>query len=56
MAELLDMGKYAPFIWPAYGISVLVIGFVIVRTLRQSRETAARLGALEHQNDGQKDA
>ena len=49
MADLLDMGKYAPFILPSYGISIAVILAAIVLSLRQRRATAARLRALERQ-------
>lgn len=42
MAELLDMGRYAPFVWTSYGFALLVIGalfwhsFAIMR--RSERE------------------
>ncbi len=49
MAELFDMGKYAPFIWPSYGISIAVILAAIVLSLRQRRAMAARLRTLEQQ-------
>ncbi len=31
MAEIFDMGKYAPYIWSSYGITlvVLVLGVVV---------------------------
>ena len=33
----LDAGKYAVFVWPAYGLTALVFLGMIVFTLRQSR-------------------
>ena len=33
----LDAGKYAIFVWPAYGLTALVFLGMIVFTLRQSR-------------------
>lgn len=35
--SLLHVGRYAAFIWPAYGLSVLVIGGLILDTLLRSR-------------------
>ena len=32
----LDAGKYAAFVWPAYGLTVLVFLAMIVFTLRAS--------------------
>ena len=28
-----DMGRYAAFVWPAWGLSALVLGALVVRTL-----------------------
>jgi heme exporter protein D len=33
----LDMGKYAGFVWPCYGLSVLVIGWMVCSTLAAAR-------------------
>ncbi|WP_312161291.1 heme exporter protein CcmD [Phenylobacterium sp.] len=33
----LDAGKYALFVWPAYGLTALTFLGMIVFTLRQSR-------------------
>lgn len=35
--SLLHVGRYAAFIWPAYGLSVLVIGALVADTLLRSR-------------------
>lgn len=42
----LDMGKYALFVWPAWGLSLLVIGGLTIQTVvnagRAARELARR--------------
>lgn len=43
----LDMGAYAAFVWPAWGISVLAIAVLIVRTAIASRRWKAELKRLE---------
>jgi heme exporter protein D len=47
MAEYFAMGGYAAYIWPAYGITVVVLIGLLVGTVRglRSRETMVR--ALE---------
>jgi heme exporter protein D len=42
-----DMGPYAVYIWPAYGISALAIAVATVWTLAAWRRAKARLAALE---------
>lgn len=49
MLELLDMGKYGTFIWASYGASVLVIGGLMIRILRQRKKAKAVLRDIEHQ-------
>ena len=43
----LDMGRYAAFVWPAWGISVLVLGALIVRTIANARRWKRELAQLE---------
>lgn len=43
----LDMSPYAAFVWPAWGISVIVLGVVIARTVSASRKWKAELKTLE---------
>jgi heme exporter protein CcmD len=47
MSALLNMGGYAAFVWPAYGVSVLGLGVAIAFTLRAHARAKARLAALE---------
>jgi heme exporter protein D len=47
MNEILDMGGYGVFIWPAYGVSVLALGGLIVWTVAGWQRAKARLAALD---------
>ena len=49
MSNLLNMGSYAAFVWPAYGVTVLGLGIAITMTLRAYARAKARLAALEKQ-------
>ena len=42
-----DMGAYASFVWPAWGISVLVLAALVARTAIASRRWKAELKRLE---------
>jgi heme exporter protein D len=33
----LDMGKYAAFVWPAYGLSALVLLWMVIDSLGRAR-------------------
>ena len=43
----LDMSPYAAFVWPAWGISALVLGAVAARALIAARRWARALKAIE---------
>ena len=47
MSDILSMGGYAAYVWPAYGVSLLLLGAAIVLTLRGYFRAKARLAALE---------
>ncbi len=47
MPPFLDMGKYAAFVWPAYGISMAGIFVALLQTLRAYLRAKARLQSLE---------
>ena len=42
-----DMTPYAAFVWPAWGISALVLGAVAARAVSASRKWKAELKRLE---------
>ncbi|MGH8134199.1 MAG: heme exporter protein CcmD [Steroidobacteraceae bacterium] len=49
MSQFLDMGGYAPFVWPAYGVTFAVVVLNIVwarRALARSRAEARRRIAM----------
>lgn len=43
----LDMGKYAAFVWPAWGVSAVVLAALAARALIASRRWSAELKRLE---------
>jgi len=47
MSEFLSMGGYAPFVWGAWGGSLLAIGGLIVFALLERAGAGARLRELE---------
>jgi heme exporter protein D len=47
MNEFFTMGGYAAFVWPAYGITALVMVGLLVDTLRRLRVRRRRLEQLE---------
>ncbi len=42
-----DMNPYSAFVWPAWGISVVVLGAVVARAVAASRKWKAELKRLE---------
>lgn len=44
---MIDLGPFADFIWPAYGISALGLVLATLWTLTAWRKAKARLDALE---------
>jgi len=47
MSEFFTMGGYATFVWPAYGITALVMLGLLVDTLHRLRARRRRLEQLE---------
>ncbi len=47
MADFFDMGGYAAFIWPAFGLTFLVMAIMVVSTLRRLRANQRELARLE---------
>jgi len=47
MSGILAMGGYAAYVWPAYGVSVVLLGGAVIVTLRAYARAKARLAALE---------
>ena len=47
MSGFLAMGGYAAYVWPAYGVSLVVLGCAILLTLRAYVRVRAALARLE---------
>jgi len=47
VSTVLDMGGYAAFVWPAYGVTLLGLGAIVALTWRAYRQARARLAAVE---------
>ena len=47
----LDMSPYAAFVWPAWGLSVLVLAGLSARALIAARRWKAELKALEDEGE-----
>ena len=47
MSEFLSMGGYAVFVWPAFFVSFIVLGAVVIVSLRAYREQQSLLSTLE---------
>ncbi len=43
----LDMGRYAAFVWPAWGLSAVVLAALAARALIAARRWSAELKRLE---------
>ena len=48
----LDMGRYAAFVWPAWGFSALVLSALAARALLAARRWSAELKHLEDEPGG----
>ncbi|HEY7977038.1 MAG TPA: heme exporter protein CcmD [Rhizomicrobium sp.] len=47
MEAFFAMGKYAAYVWPAYGASLVGLGLAIGLTLAAYARAKSRLAALE---------
>jgi len=45
----LAMGGYAVYVWPAFAVTTLVLGWLVVDSLRRLRRAEAGLAALASQ-------
>lgn len=43
----LDMAQYGPFVWSAWGISVLVLGALVIGVVGKARAAVKALRDLE---------
>ncbi len=59
MFEFLAMGGYAAFVWPAYGLALVVLCALAVSSLRMARTAETEVRTLEEsapRRPGRKDA
>lgn len=47
MNDFFEMGKYAAYVWPAYGVSVVGIAAAIALTLSAYGRAKKKLATLE---------
>ena len=47
MSEFFSMGGYAAFIWPAYGLTAVVMAMVIIVSRRSLKDAQATLERLQ---------
>lgn len=47
MSEFFAMDGYAAFVWPAYGLTLLGVGGLVLWTARARSAAAARLARLQ---------
>lgn len=45
--EFLAMGGYGAYVWPAYGLTAIVMAALLIASLRGLRERQRQLRALE---------
>ena len=48
----LDMGGYGGFVWPAFGITALVLAGLLIVSLRSLKAREATLAALQAGSSG----
>ena len=47
VSEFLAMGGYAPYVWPAYAVALIVIGGIGVASVRNLRALRRQVEAME---------
>ncbi|HUZ75778.1 MAG TPA: heme exporter protein CcmD [Stellaceae bacterium] len=47
IAKYLAMGGYARYVWPAYGVAVVVLGGLVLESIIAYRRRRAELARLE---------
>ena len=52
MTAVFEMGGYGGYVWPAYAVSLLVIGAVALMIWRRARDLKRRLEARQQIAEG----
>ena len=56
LQQFLAMGGYGAYIWPAYGIAVVILLALLIDSLRSARHREAQLAALRKTRRGRREA
>jgi heme exporter protein D len=56
LTSLMHMGGYGGYVWPAYGLSVVVLAAVLVVSLMAARSSEAELELLQRSRRANRDA
>ncbi len=56
MNEFFSMGGYAAFVWPALGLSALVMAILYIQSHRSLRAREAELAALTRETSDETEA
>ncbi len=56
LSEFLNMGGYAPFVWPSFGATVAIMAVLLVVSLRTLKRNQAALDALKDRENGADEA
>ena len=46
IAKFLEMGGYAAYVWPALGLTILVLGALLIASLKSMRRREAELSVV----------
>ena len=52
LAAFLDMGGYAAYVWPAYGLAFVALGGIVIITQRSLKAREAAFDALKRERRG----
>jgi heme exporter protein D len=47
LSDFISMGGYAAFVWPAYGLTIVVMAGLVAQSLRRYRRNQRALDALQ---------
>lgn len=50
MMEFLEMNGYGEYIWPAYGVALILLAALLCSSLRQNKKLKAELQVIETQD------
>jgi len=50
LVEFLNMGGYAEFIWPSWAITLVVLGVLLMQSLKSMRSNERLLADMEAQS------